>query len=84
MSEIRQKSGKSLELAYLSGKSLEFEENCPELSLVNFPEHKTFILAFEIVKIFCSLRLQSNFSIVPFSNCIFIGLALEIALRKLF
>ena len=38
MSGIRQKSrnvwkksGKSLELVYLSGKSLEFEENCPEL-----------------------------------------------------
>ena len=44
------KSGKSLELAYLSGKSLEFEENCPELSLVNFLEHETFILVFEIVK----------------------------------
>ena len=52
------KSGKSLELVYLSGKSLEFEENCPELSLVNFPEHKTFILTFEIVK-------KSNFLIVP-------------------
>ena len=57
MSGIRQKSGKSgksLELAYLSGKSLEFEENCPELSLVNFPEHKTFIL--------WHLKMSKNFA----------------------
>ena len=76
------KSGKSLELAYLSGKSLDFEEN----KLVNIPEHETFILVFEIVKNFCSLRSQPNFLLCHFQISYlfaFIDLALEIAFKEM-